>query len=113
MAEYTVIFKEGFEKLSKSFTTLNSARAYAISTMESFRYKGLFHSAGIVKEGLLYGHVLPTNGIFFIWQETVTPTMRYGMARYKAPIWINNEGKSLTTAQRTFLSSTLAKNFEW
>lgn len=115
MAKYNIIYGE---EIGKNCSTLVSAREQAISQMKLHHYSTPIASIGITKDGKVIGHVLPTNSIFFVYQALSTPGNP--LSAYGPRIWINSEGKSLTTAQADFLymkygpgSGGIFKPFLW
>lgn len=115
MAKYNIMYGEN---IGKDCTSLISARKQAISQMKLQHYIAPIASIGITKDGKVIGHVLPTNSIFYVYQALSVPGNPF--RGYEPVTWINDEGKTLTTAQSNFLytkygpgSGGIFKPFLW
>lgn len=97
MATYNIIYGKNS---GKNCTTLVEARKQAIRLFTK-SYTFGYHSIGITKDGVVIGHVTRTNSIFYVYQVCLSPGNPF--KGYGPVTWINDEGKSLTTAEANYL----------
>lgn len=105
MSTYNIIYGD---KIGKNCSTLVSARKQAVDVLSNRNWTFGRASIGILKDSKIIGHVLPTNSIFFVYQEVKRVGNPFG--GYGPVVWINDTGKALTTSQATFMYNTYGSN---
>lgn len=101
MSTYNIIYGNN---IGKNCSTLVSARKQAVDVLSNLNRTFGRASIGILKDSKIIGHVLPTNSIFFVYQEVKcigNPFKGYGPV-----VWINDMGKALTSSQANFMYNT-------